>query len=166
MSVVKHLRKSLGLTTQQIADYCQIPLSVISMAESGRRELPRLAHQKLSRLLTLLQIVQDNQKGEDLPKPVTTTIVNEAVNNTGWQLKKLQQKLQQMQHKYKQATTILALRQLMQEQSTEDRLEHLLLEVLEADAEVKLAANNVEQQALLQIEIRVLQYKMELLAVL
>lgn len=166
MSVISHLRSSLGLTLGQLAEYLQVPPSVITMSDSGRRNFPSSVSEKLNRLLTMLQTVQDNQKEEDVPKPISATMVKEVMHNTDWQLKKLQKKLQLMQRKYHQANAFLAIRQMMQAEAISDRLEYLWLEVIAADAEIQLAANSLEQQRLLYIDIQVLQYKMGLLAAL
>ncbi len=166
MSVIHHLRSSLGLTLEQLSEYLQVPPSVITMSDSGRRNFPSSVSEKLNRLLTLLQTVQDNQKEKDVPKPISATVVKEVMHNTDWQLKKLQKKLQLMQRKYHQANNFLAIRQMMQAEANGDRLEYLWLEVIAADAETQLAANNLEQQTLLHLDIQVLQYKMGLLAAL
>lgn len=160
MNTLTDIRKRLGLTNQQLADYLGISYSLLTMCQSNKRSLPTKANLQLVRLAIALQHLPV------LPTTApniteTNTALNEQINTLKLQLHTAQKKLTQMTKLYRQATTQLQVVQALTAQPPSNNAapkEQLWLAALAAEANATLQQNTSSKQLLLQAQIHNLQY--------
>jgi transcriptional regulator with XRE-family HTH domain len=113
--MISYLRENLGLTYEDIAGYLSVSISAVSMAESGRRQLPVERDMKLIQLYTLLEELRKDKRRKPSPLPALVLrneekLANEIIRNTtdaAWKREVCEKKLARMRSLYDRSQTAL-----------------------------------------------------------
>jgi len=158
MQLIKKIKQKLGLSNTELANYADISLSMMSMVESNQRQLPSDANMILLQLFTTLEAIPKVEPPSQLEKDAFKTSLNLLLQTEEQQKMIAEQALQNMQLKYKQVTTTIALANAIQS-STISAREAACLAAFKAKAQKKLEENNWTQQQLLLLKIKCMAYK-------
>lgn len=148
-------RKQLGITQEQMAEILGISMSLLSMYELGKRDLPTHALVKLATLSNHVSDAMNKRKDAGTDKKVlqkaSVTIIEEMLAKHELKKKLLERKLKTMIVNEQKAFAAMQVAIYEQENNKEARkneLEHLL-----SQSEKKLARNNWQEQLACQYEI-------------
>ncbi len=158
MQLIKKIKQKLGLSNTELANYADISLSMMSMVESNQRQLPSDVNMILLQLFTTLEAIPKVEPPSQLEKDALKTSLNLLLQTEEQQKMIAEQALQNMQLKYKQATTTIALANAIQSSNVSER-EAACLAAFKAKAQKKLEENNWTQQQLLLLKIKCIAYK-------
>jgi len=158
MQLIKKIKQKLGLSNTELANYADISLSMMSMVESNQRQLPSDANMTLLQLFTTLENIPNAEQPTQQDKNAFQQALNLLLQTEEQQKIIAEQALQNMQLKYKQATTTIALANAIQPSTVSER-EAACLAALKAKAQKKLVKNSWVEQQLLVLKIKCIAYK-------
>lgn len=167
MSSTKELRQLLGFSQKQMANYLAVSRTYLAMAETNQRSLPT---QSSLRWGLLWQSLQTNElipsakaaaaSKERLQK--NRKLLQKQLKACHWQLSQLQFQFTQMQEHYQQCNKALHAVAFLRNKPPHvvlSEIDSLGLNLLEQQTLVKLFTCDIDAQTLLNLNIKVLAFK-------
>lgn len=149
------IRNQLGITQEQMAEILGISLSLLSMYELGKRDLPTHALVKLATLTNHVSVAMNKRKDAGVDKRVlrktSIAIIDEMLAMHELKKRLLERQLKKM--KVTEEKAFAAQQVALYEQQTNKEAHKNALEYITWQAEKKLALNNWELQLAFQYEI-------------
>jgi transcriptional regulator with XRE-family HTH domain len=166
MHTIQFIRQKLAISFAQLANYLALPISQLSMAQSGRRKLPDAANLLLIRLQHA--ITQSELKLSSLCKKPTgleiaqlNRVMLDKIQNTTLQLAATHKNLAIAQTKYRQGQLFLQVAAYLQDHPADNRSlnrEELWLNALTGNANDLIIDNSYANRMLLELQIKVLEF--------
>lgn len=149
------IRNQLGITQEQMAEILGISLSLVSMYELGKRDLPTHALIKLGMLTNFVQEGlaknQGNKTDDSAFQEQAVTILDEIITKNYLKLRKLEQQLKKL--KANEQKALAAMQVALYEQLHNKEARKSTVNFIQSQAEKKLAMNNWQEQLACQYEI-------------
>lgn len=149
------IRNQLGITQEQMAEILGISLSLVSMYELGKRDLPTHALIKLGMLTNFvhegLAKNQGNKRDDSAFQEQAVTILDEMIIKNYLKLRKLEQQLNKL--KANEQKALAAMQVALYEQLHNKEARKSTVNFIQSQAEKKLARNNWQEQLACQYEI-------------
>jgi transcriptional regulator with XRE-family HTH domain len=166
MTGIKYLRTHFGLTQELLAAYLDISRSVLSMAESNKRDLTGTALLKLNELeMALLQIATPKDTKENIAaqQKIMQQLMEKEIKNLDYEITKQEKKLEECNKKYQQALLKTTLAGYIGAKPSLTKKDAAWLKILMGDAEAILKNNPATLQLMLQIKLKsMLQHRNDL----
>lgn len=166
MSAIQFVRQKLGISFSQLADYFALPISQLSMSQSGRRELPAAANTLLVRLVNAINKSEPNIATTTIkPTGLETAQLNrqilDKIQVTTLQLATVRKNLALLQQKRQQGQLFLAVTDYLQNNpisGKEANREELWLNALTGDANDVIIKTNYASRTFLELQIKILEF--------
>ncbi|MFK7001851.1 helix-turn-helix domain-containing protein [Flavobacterium oreochromis] len=163
MKARKYAREYLGVTQEQIAKFLNISVSLYSMYEGGKRELPTAALIQLSSLIHFVKTAQERTNEKTIEQEMVPseclTWLQTTIEKQQLQLLQAKRTLKKIKKNYQKA---LAL-QTVADFTTQIESNKDFGSILQLKAEKKLEKNNVIKQFQLETEILLLKQSLRYL---
>jgi hypothetical protein len=165
MHPIQFIRQKLAISFAQLANYLALPISQLSMAQSGRRKLPDAANLLLIRLQhaitqSELQLSPISKKPTGLEIAQLNRVMLDTIQQTTLQLAATRKNLAIAQTKYRQGQLFLQVAAYLQDHPDNLTLnrEELWLNALTGNANDLIINNSYANRMLLELQIKVLEF--------
>ncbi|MDI9366067.1 MAG: hypothetical protein QM541_14005 [Flavobacterium sp.] len=166
MSAIQFVRQKLGISFAQLADYFALPISQLSMSQSGRRTLPAKANVLLMRLVNAINKLEPNVANTNVkPTGLETAQLNrqilDKIQVTTLQLATAKKNMAILNQKHQQGQLFLSVANYLNENpitGSEATREELWLNALIGDANDIITKTNYANRAFLELQIKTLEF--------
>jgi len=166
MHKIQIIRQKLAISFAQLASYLSLPISQLSMAQSGRRKLPEAANVLLVRLENainqselLLSSISKKPTGLEIAQ--LNRVILDKIQATNLQLATAHKNLAIAQTKYQQGQLFLNVATYLQNHPSDNHSlnrEELWLNALTGNANDLITDNSYANRMLLELQIKVLEF--------